>query len=143
MRDFLAQRKAKGASPAPQPEPAKAKADPAKAETITAACGHQLHVRHLRSTPCPSCVRANAKRRHAEKQDRQAEQKAWRRGDAGRLPDGARFEVEYDAVARMWAGRLVIGEQVYGDMASGVFTLLRQLDAKYRAAQGGAPPGGS
>jgi hypothetical protein len=51
----------------------------------------------------------------------------------GRLPDKARFDVEYDAARTCWHGALVVGQTVLHGEAPGVFRLLEALDAQYRA----------
>jgi hypothetical protein len=54
------------------------------------------------------------------------------------LPDGSRFDVAYDAVAQAWSGTLSVpAAGTFTASASGVFKLLAQLDAQYRA---GLPP---
>lgn len=54
----------------------------------------------------------------------------------GRLPDGSEFQARYDARARRWAGTLrvsVNGEaKVFEESASGVWSLMGKLDARYR-----------
>lgn len=61
-----------------------------------------------------------------------------------RLPDGAKFEVLYDASQTRWTGKLTIGEKVFTDSAGGVFKLLNRLDRQYRLslppALGQTPP---
>ena len=49
-----------------------------------------------------------------------------------RLPDGAKFEVVYDAARTQWSGTLTIGEKVFTGSAGGVFKLLNRLDRQYR-----------
>jgi hypothetical protein len=56
--------------------------------------------------------------------------------DAGRLPDGAEFTAKYDAKAKRWTGKLTIGDAVFDSSASGVFRLMINLDAAYRASLG-------
>jgi hypothetical protein len=56
--------------------------------------------------------------------------------DAGRLPDGAEFTAKYDAKAKRWTGKLTIGDAVFDSTASGVFRLMINLDASYRASIG-------
>ena len=57
-----------------------------------------------------------------------------------RLPDGAKFEVVYDATRTQWTGTLTIGENVFTGSAGGVFKLLNRLDRQYRES---LPPGSS
>jgi hypothetical protein len=52
----------------------------------------------------------------------------------GRLPDGARFDVAYDAATEQWSGTLSIpGPAPITGAASGVMKLLQVLDGLYRA----------
>jgi len=57
-----------------------------------------------------------------------------RHATKGRLPDGARFEMSYDAAARTWSGTLTVAGREYSGSARGVFRLLVRLDDLYRAA---------
>jgi len=55
----------------------------------------------------------------------------------GRLPHGARFELDYDSASQTWSGTLTIPTPegkptVVTDKATGVFRLLSKLDAQYR-----------
>ena len=50
----------------------------------------------------------------------------------GRLPDGANFNVRYNAQTMTWAGTLVVNGKTYTGSASGVFKLLERLDRCYR-----------
>lgn len=91
-------------------------------EQLTCRCGHKVGVAHFESALCPECVgKARPKNVDHNRVPKQ-----------GRLPDGAVFEVHYDAGTETWAGALVIGPTVFQDTASGVFRLLRTLDAQYR-----------
>jgi hypothetical protein len=49
-----------------------------------------------------------------------------------RLPDGAKFEVVYDATRTLWTGSLTIGETVFSGTAGALFTLLNRLDRQFR-----------
>lgn len=49
-----------------------------------------------------------------------------------RLPDKAKFVVEYDAETQKWIGSLLIGSDTYSGSKSGVFNLLKELDRQYR-----------
>lgn len=56
----------------------------------------------------------------------------------GRLPDGSRFEVVYDAAREQWSGTLTVptpegAPAVFTGSGSGLFPLLSSLDKKYRA----------
>lgn len=50
-----------------------------------------------------------------------------------RLPDGARFDVVYDATEKRWTGTLIAGGHTVSGRAGGVFTLLGVLDQKLRS----------
>lgn len=53
----------------------------------------------------------------------------------GRLPDGAVFNVRYDAKAKEWSGILSVpGTRAVSGKHSGVFRLLETLDGLYRQA---------
>jgi hypothetical protein len=57
----------------------------------------------------------------------------------GRLPDGSRFEVSYDAAKERWSGTLTVptpgGEPAtFTGSGSGLFPLLSSLDKQYRAS---------
>jgi len=86
-----------------------------------------------------------ARLRRAEKEAKRA--KEAERGEApGRLPDGSRFEVRYDASAERWSGSLTVptagGEPAtFTGSGSGLFPLLSSLDQQYRAS--GEAAGGS
>jgi hypothetical protein len=59
----------------------------------------------------------------------------------GRLPDGSRFEVRYDAAKEQWSGSLTVpatgGEPAtFTGSGSGLFPLLTELDKQYRATLG-------
>jgi hypothetical protein len=133
------QRQAKAAAP-----PAPAPAEKAKAEKptppqpqVTHVCGHTQPLANVTSSVCPQCrAKARQKRaaRSAERQDHRD-----RHADE-RLPDGAHFDVTYDATNTTWSGTLIVrlrGQaeaQTFEGTACGVFALLRQLDRQYRAA---------
>jgi hypothetical protein len=51
---------------------------------------------------------------------------------SGRLPDGAKFEVIYDAGKTKWSGTLTIGDKVFTATYGALFTLLNRLDQQYR-----------
>jgi hypothetical protein len=81
-------------------------------------------------------------RRRAEKEQRrvqQAGQGKSPRPEGGRLPDGSRFDVAYDAEKQRWGGTLTVpspgGETAtYRGSGSALFPLLTGLDAQYRAS---------
>lgn len=102
--------------------------------------------------PCKACrekkrledeeatkVRRAEKALRAEAQQRAEEaarvtqlQKKKTSHQAGRLPDGAKFEVTYDAAKVKWNGTLTIGDQVFTGSFGALFTLLNRLDQQYR-----------
>ena len=60
------------------------------------------------------------------------------RPQAGRLPDGSRFEVSYDAAKEQWSGILTVptpggASATFRGSGSGLFPLLTSLDRQYRA----------
>ena len=128
---------------------------------MTASCGHPEKFglfedrldkfrkdrrKKVTDRPCKACRESKrleeeeaTKVRHAEKQRRAEEaanavrsQKKPVDDSAGRLPDGSKFEVVYDATRTQWTGTLTIGEKVFTGSASGVFNLLNRLDRQYR-----------
>ena len=83
----------------------------------------------------------NKKQRKAaqQKERRSADGRDRRMVERGRLPDGARFDVKYDATSQTWFGTLRIPGQTilseanyFGGQAKGVFRLLEDLDTQYR-----------
>jgi hypothetical protein len=55
----------------------------------------------------------------------------------GRLPDGSRFEVCYDAALEQWSGSLTVPSSdgapaTFTGMGSALFPLLSSLDSQYR-----------
>jgi hypothetical protein len=87
--------------------------------------------------------RQAAELRRAEKEKRMAEdaQRAEGRSrgpQSGRLPDGSRFEVAYDAAQERWSGSLTVptpgGPATFTGSGSGLFPLLSALDRQYRAS---------
>jgi hypothetical protein len=82
--------------------------------------------------------RAEKEKRRMEEAQRPAASDKARRQQPGRLPDGSRFEVGYDAAREQWSGTLTIpnpgGEPaVFTGSGSGLFPLLASLDSQYRA----------
>jgi hypothetical protein len=139
-------------------------------EDVTASCGHPEKFglfedrldkfrrdrrKKVTDRPCRACRERKRleeeealKVRQAEKQQRAKEAAA-----AGpspkkkpgadipeRLPDGAKFEVVYDAAQTRWTGTLTIADKVFTDSAGGVFKLLNRLDRQYRQS---VPPASS
>jgi septal ring factor EnvC (AmiA/AmiB activator) len=86
-----------------------------------------------------------AQRRKAEKEKRRMEQSEQPRpGDKpkARLPDGSRFEVQYDGAKQQWSGTLTVPTQGQGTASftgarSSLFKLLAVLDDQYRASLSG------
>jgi len=83
--------------------------------------------------------------RRAEKEKRKVDEEQKSRREkapgpqTGRLPDGSRFEVSYDAAKERWTGSLTVttpeGEQTtFSGSGSGLFPLLTSLDRQYRAS---------
>jgi hypothetical protein len=61
-----------------------------------------------------------------------------RRPQGGRLPDGSRFEVRYDAAKEQWSGSLTVpaaggAPATFTGSGSNLFQLLASLDGQYRA----------
>jgi hypothetical protein len=83
-----------------------------------------------------------SQRRRAEKERRRIQQAAQVKSpgpEGGRLPDGSRFDVSYDAEKQRWSGTLTVpspdGEPAtYCGSGSALFPLLTGLDAQYRAS---------
>jgi hypothetical protein len=155
MREFMANRRKPADAPAapapavPEPAPAPDPAPAPKARTqkqeeppgsvITYGCGHKIGVRYLQGGTCPACVKRRRRERGPGREGRRL-QKEQRREDAGRLPDGSRFEAVYDAGTKSWTGTLAFagpgGEPVtLIDTAGGVMKLLRALDGQYRGRE--------
>jgi hypothetical protein len=96
--------------------------------------------------PCKACREKKqqeeqeaAKARQEEKQRRAAEAGAATRASKKqsavkqeRLPDGAKFEVVFNAEKTQWTGSLTIGASVFSGSAGALFTLLGRLDRQYR-----------
>jgi hypothetical protein len=88
-----------------------------------------------------------AQLRRAEKEKRKllaAQQPPERspRPRGGRLPDGSRFEVRYDAAKEQWSGSLTVpgaegAPATFTGSGSGLFPLLASLDKQYRATLSG------
>ena len=62
------------------------------------------------------------------------------------LPEGTKpvigsiYEVRYDATRQEWSGTLTVSPDTFEGAGSGLFALLSQLDAQYRATLGPAGP---
>jgi hypothetical protein len=50
----------------------------------------------------------------------------------GRLPDGARFELSFQADPPMWTGKLTVGDQSFEREANGAFLVMHRLDEAFR-----------
>jgi hypothetical protein len=93
--------------------------------------------------------REEARKRRQEKPKRDgppAKPKKWRPqpNPSGRLPDGSRFDVAWNAAKEQWAGSLAVpGSASFTAAATGVFKLLQILDGLYRAALTEEPDGGA
>lgn len=106
--------------------------------------------------PCRACrektrlvEEAAALARKAEKQQRakeaamaqaQKQQQKPAGENPGRLPDGAKYDVVYDAARTQWTGTLTVGDKVFTGSAGGLFTLLSKLDRQFRQTQPSAAP---
>ena len=113
--------------------------------------------RKLAGRDCKACREKKATELAAADEARRAEKELRKQGEsarrpkasgppAGRLPDGSRYEVKYDAASRAWSGTLTVptpgGPPVTIEGAmSGLFPLLAHLDSQYRAALGRAGDG--
>jgi hypothetical protein len=143
-------RQAKKPPPRPEPKPAK----PAEAATtakpvekpeappdsvIRHVCGHHSGVRYLSGYVCPACLGKARRERNLRKNARRGERDGT---NGGRLPGGSAYLVSYDSATQTWGGTLEIPAadgapaRCFTDSASGVMKLLRQLDGKFREAQG-------
>lgn len=130
-------------------------------EDVPASCGHLEKFGHfddkidrfrkdrrkkITDRPCKACrERKRLEEEAAAKVRPAAKHHQAQQGTAGapasrkplgwiteRLPDGAKFEVTYDAAQTRLTGTLTIGEKVFTDSAGAVFKLLRKLDRQYR-----------
>jgi hypothetical protein len=114
--------------------PARAMVAEAAQAILHHSCGHPIDLKGLVTGNCGSCAAKNRQERLARwkgKKREQAESKNQR------LPDGSEFHVKYDSGKKLWSGELVCfppGDgKTFSAEASGVFRLLSELDAKYRA----------
>jgi hypothetical protein len=124
-----------GSSTAPPKSKAKADA-PAK---VTFQCGHSCSVGFFTGRACPECqsklVKAKRARNLKKMMGRGAAGAAARHEDRGRLPDGAVFNVIYDANKKEWSGGLSIpdkGLRIFAGRNTALFKLLWELDEQYR-----------
>jgi hypothetical protein len=82
--------------------------------------------------------RSEKEKRKAQEGDQQPRQAKTAHPQTGRLPDGSRFEVCYDAAKQQWSGSLTVpapdgAPAIFTGMGSGLFPLLSSLDRQYRA----------
>jgi hypothetical protein len=150
----------KPAKPKGQPSPQKVKPPVVAVVQVQALCGHTVMFEHfadkadkfraerrkkLTDKACGSCRQAaNAEREAAERAARGVTAKPkkpkgekWHDGDHQRLPDAAHFTIDpYCAATKTWTGSLdVPGFERFGPLTmSGIFRLLKALDAQYRYA---------
>ncbi len=133
-------------------------------EDVVARCGHvekfgllpdnkdrfrQDRRKKAMSRDCAACRQKRqqeeqdaAARKRAEKESKKAQQASQGKAptqSAGRLPDGSRFEVQYDAASERWSGTLTVptpgGEPAtFTGTGSALFRLLSSLDKQYRAS---------
>ncbi len=130
-------------------------------EDVKARCGHVVQFgllpegkdrfregrrKKATSRDCKACREKkqqaqleDAERRQAEKEQRklQAGERPARPAKT-RLPDGSRFEVQYDAASAVWNGTLSIPTPggtatTFTESRSSLFKLLASLDDQYRA----------
>jgi len=135
-------------------------------EDVVARCGHiekfgllpdnkdrfrQDRRKKAMSRDCKACREKRqqqeqeaAELRRAEKEKRKVDEEQKPRQakaagpQTGRLPDGSRFEVSYDAAKQQWSGTLTVatpgGEPaIFSGSGSGLFPLLARLDKEYCA----------
>ena len=159
---------ASGPTPAVPPPAAKAPPPPQRpkppvvgVEQVVVLCGHAVPFelfdpkydkyrsdrrKKLTDRDCTACrVKAQEAKEAAEREaaKRRRQERAKQAPPANtrrdRLPDGARFDVAYDATAGMWSGTLAVaGLAPFTASASAVFQLLRVLDDLYRKAAAAA-----
>jgi hypothetical protein len=129
-----------------------------RTEKLKVACGHEIDFGHFEDKKdkyrdarrqkkmtqlCPACrEQKEREQQEAAQQRRQEKAKAKQKNPESapgkqrqlpqRLPDGARFDLVYDAAKEEWSGTLVIGSDTFTAAASGVFKLLTRLDQLYR-----------
>jgi hypothetical protein len=132
-------------------------------EQVTVRCGHVVPFelfdlkkdkfrdarrKKLTDRDCSACrIKAQEARQAADQEaarqrrpDNKPKKERPSANPSGRLPDGSRFDVVYDAPKGQWAGTLTVpGLAPLAAAASGVFKLLRILDHMYRATLPAAP----
>jgi hypothetical protein len=157
---------AKGATAAPRPRrrPGDKPFVPfARFEDVVVRCGHvekfglmpegkdrfrEARRQKALSRDCKAC-REKKHKEQLEAQERRKAEKEQRRAQQGerpsrsekpktRLPDGSRFEVQYDAAKAQWTGTLSVptsgqATATFSGSRSSLFKLLAILDDQYRA----------
>lgn len=143
------------------PVPPKEQKPPVKAstvvgdESVTAKCGHIVKMplfpdkadkfrakrrENIQNKNCSDC-RKKAHEELTKKQQEEAKARRRKKVKHGRLkdrlPDGANFNVTYDAKIQKWSGTLSIPQGpgdtlVFQDIYSAVFMLLPKLDEHYQ-----------
>lgn len=96
----------------------------AKEPMVMFRCKHSRPVKNMLARDCPKCLQL--------KRDAQSLERKKARAAKGRLPDGAVFMAEYDAQSQCWDGTLTVSGQVFRLTKKGVFSLMGELDYKYR-----------
>ena len=100
--------------------------------------------RKLAGRDCAACREKKRLELEAADEARRAAKESRKQGEvakpakdsrphAGRLPDGSRYEVRYDATRQEWSGTLTVPPLTFEGAGSGLFALLAQLDSQYRA----------
>jgi hypothetical protein len=128
-------------------------------EDVVARCGHvekfgllpdnkdrfrQDRRKKAMGRDCKACREQKQQQEREAAELRRADKERRKQGQAGpgqqtgRLPDGSRFEVSYDAAKERWSGTLTVtmpaGEQAtFSGSGSALFPLLTSLDRQYRA----------
>jgi len=155
--------------PAEAPKPAagpfqKVKPPVVGVEQVTVRCGHVVPFelfdlkkdkfrndrrKKLTDRDCSDCrIKAQEARQAADQEaarkrrlDKPKKEKP-PANPSGRLPDGSRFDITWDAAKEQWSGTLAVpGLASFTAAASGVFKLLQVLDGLYRAALAEEPDG--
>lgn len=107
-------------------EKAPPKAEP---EFVVYQCGHKEAVKGFRGRVCRFCINKIRRKPRVNEVTRRDQR-------ARRLPDGANFNVLYDAASMTWSGELSIPDGTetltFRSQANGVFRLLEDLDRAYR-----------
>jgi hypothetical protein len=129
---------ADGGMPTAKPTPLKGK--PQSGPKVKHRCGHEKSVAYFLGCDCADCRKKAARERATKNAAKREQQRAVAVPSAsGRLPDGAGFDVRYDAASMTWSGRLVIQRiggadgVIFSGSAGGVERLLRDLASQYRA----------